>query len=45
MGASFILRTNNYRTSRFTANNVFGSFNAYIGYNFVPKKKYRKKKV
>ena len=45
MGASFILRTNNYHTSRFTANNVFGSFNAYIGYNFVPKKKYRKKKV
>ncbi len=45
MGASFILRTNNYHTSRFTANNVFGSFNAYVGYNFVPKKKYKKKKV
>ena len=42
MGVSAILRTNNYRTSRFTANNVFGSLNAYIGYNFLLKKKYRK---
>ena len=41
-GWSAILRTNNYRTSRFTANNIFGSFNAYIGYNFLLKKKYRK---
>ena len=41
-GCSAILRTNNYRTSRFTANNIFGSFNAYVGYNFVLKKKYRK---
>ena len=41
-GWSAILRTNNYRTSRFTANNIFGSFNAYIGYNFMLKKKYRK---
>jgi hypothetical protein len=41
-GWSAILRTNNYRTSRFTASNVFGSFNAYIGYNFLLKKKYRK---
>jgi len=45
VGASAILRTNNYRTSRFTANNMFGSFNAYIGYNFAMKKKYRKKKI
>ena len=42
-GLSTIIRTNNYHTSRFTANNIFGSFNAYIGYNFVLKKKYRKK--
>ena len=41
-GWSAILCTNNYRTSRFTASNVFGSFNAYIGYNFLLKKKYRK---
>ena len=44
-GASFILRTNNYHTSRFKANNMYGSLNAYIGYNFVLKKKYRKKKT
>ncbi len=42
-GLSAILRTNNYRGSRFTANNIFGSFNAYIGYNFMLKKKYRKR--
>ena len=44
VGASAILRTNNYRTSRFKANNVYGSLNAYIGYNFVLKEKYKKKK-
>ena len=41
-GSSFIVRSNNYHTSRFTANNIFGSLNAYIGYNFMLKKKYRK---
>lgn len=41
-GMSVILRTNNYHTSRFTANNVYGSYNAYIGYNFGLKKKYKK---
>ena len=45
VGASAILRSNNYHTSRFTANNIFGSFNAYIGYNFVLKERYKKKKV
>ena len=44
VGASAILRTNNYRTSRFRANNVYGSLNAYIGYNFMLKDKYKKKK-
>jgi len=34
----------NYRSSRFKANNVFGSLNAYIGYNFKLKKKYKQKK-
>lgn len=43
-GWSAILRTNNYRTSRFVASNIFGSFNAYVGYNFVLKKKYRNRK-
>ena len=42
-GASAILRTNNYRTSRFKANNMYGTLSAYIGYNFVLKKKYKKK--
>lgn len=43
-GWSAILRTNHYRNSRFKANNIFGSLNAYVGYNFVLKKKYRKQK-
>ncbi len=43
VGTSAIFRTNNYRTSRFTANNVYGLLNAYIGYNFMLKKKYRNK--
>lgn len=42
-GLNAILRTKNYHTSRFTANNIFGSFNAYVGYNFIKKRKYRKK--
>lgn len=42
-GLSAIMHTNNYRSSRFRANNIFGSFNAYLGYNFGLKKKYRKK--
>ena len=44
VGASAIFRTNNYRASRFKANNVSGSLNAYIGYNFMLKDKYKKKK-
>lgn len=43
MGVSAILKTNNYRTSRFTASNIYGSLNTYIGYNFVLKKKYKNK--
>ena len=43
-GMSAIFRTNRYRTSRFRANNIFGSLTAYVGYNFVLKKKYRKQK-
>ena len=41
-GLHAILRTNNYHTSRFSANNIFGSFCAFIGYNFIPRKKYKK---
>ena len=44
-GASAILRTNNYHTSRFTANNIFGSFNAYVGFNFCLKERYRNEKL
>ena len=43
-GASAIFRTNNYRSSRFQSNNIYGTLNAYVGYNFVLKKKYKKKK-
>lgn len=42
-GLHAILHTNNYHTARFTANNIFGSFSAFLGYNFLPKKRYRKK--
>ncbi len=42
-GATAILRTNNYRTERFSAINIFGSFNTFVGYNFGLKKRYRQK--
>lgn len=40
-GASVILHSYNYHKSRFSTNNTFGSMNAYIGYNFVLKQRYR----
>jgi hypothetical protein len=43
-GFSAIIRSNYYFESRFSTNNTFGSMNAYIGYNFGLKKKYRKVK-
>lgn len=42
-GMSAIVRSYNYRKSRFSANNTFGSLNVYIGYNFGKKKRYRNK--
>lgn len=42
-GLSAIVRTYNYSKSRFETNNIFGSVNVYIGYNFGLKKGYRKK--
>ena len=42
-GASAVLRTNNYHTSRFTASNIYGTFSAYVGYNFILRKRYRNK--
>ena len=38
-GASAIIHAYTYRKSRFAANNVFGSLNVYVGYNFGRKKK------
>lgn len=43
-GASAIIRAYNYHKSRFAANNIFGSLNFYVGYNFGLRKEYRKKK-
>ena len=42
-GASAILRTNNYHTSRFDVSNIYGTFNAYVGYNFILRKRYKRK--
>ena len=42
-GASAIIRSYNYRKSRFSANNTFGSLNVYLGYNFGKKKRYKNK--
>ena len=43
-GLSTIIHSYNYRKPRFEANNVFGSVNVYVGYNFSLKREYRKKK-
>ena len=43
-GASAIVRAYNYKKSRFAANNIFGSLNFYVGYNFGPRGRYKKKK-
>jgi len=40
-GSSVILHSNSYHKPRFSTNNTFGSWNIYVGYNFVLKKKYR----
>lgn len=44
-GASVIFCSKNYHTSRFTANNVFGSLNVYLGINFKLKKRYRNRQT
>lgn len=43
VGLNAIVCTNNYHTSRFTANNIYGTINASVGYNFLLRKRYRKK--
>ena len=42
-GMSAIVRAYQYHKPRFEANNVFGSFNIYIGYNFGLRSRYKKK--
>jgi hypothetical protein len=41
-GMNIILNSYNYRKPRFATNNIFGSMNLYVGYNFGLKKKYKK---
>ena len=43
-GASAIVHSYNYSKFNFYTNNVFGSFNAYVGINLGVKKKYKKNK-
>ncbi|SFW46166.1 protein of unknown function [Prevotellaceae bacterium HUN156] len=43
-GASAIIRAYNYHKSRFAANNLFGSLNLYVGYNFGARSRYKKNK-
>ena len=43
-GASAIVRSYNYHKAQFAANNVFGSLNMYVGYNFGAREAYKKKK-
>ena len=42
MGSSAILHTYNYYKPRFSTNNIFGSINVYIGFNFAMKKHYKR---
>lgn len=44
-GTSAIVRAYNYRNSRFAANNIFGSLNFYVGYNFGARSRYKKNKI
>ena len=42
-GTSAIVRAYNYKMSTFAANNIFGSLNIYVGYNFGARSAYKKK--
>lgn len=44
-GTSAIVRAYNYHKARFAANNIFGSFNIYLGYNFGLRTAYKKKRL
>lgn len=41
-GANAIMHSYNYKKSRFSTTNFFGSINVYFGYNFSLRKQYRK---
>lgn len=43
-GTSLVLHGYTYHKERFSANNAFGNWNIYVGYNFGLKKKYRNRK-
>lgn len=43
-GTSVIVRAYNYHKSNFAANNIFGSLNMYVGYNFGARSRYKKNK-
>ncbi len=43
-GASTILHSYNYKKSKFSTNNYFGSLNIYVGMNLGLKREYKKKK-
>ena len=43
-GASAIVRAYNYKEDSFATNNIFGSVNVYVGYNFGARGPYKKKK-
>jgi len=43
-GTSAIVRSYNYHKSRFAANNILGSLNFYVGYNFGARGRYKKVK-
>lgn len=40
-GANAIIRYYNYHKDRFSANNIFGNLNIYVGYNFGKRKRYK----
>lgn len=42
-GLSAIINWNNYKKSRFVASNVYGTVNAYVGYNFGKRSRYKSK--
>ena len=43
-GAAVIVRSYNYHKQQFAANNIFGSLNIYVGYNFGARGRFKKKK-